>query len=200
MLSEDEAEEVNTSNPHWEERESMVPNALEKIEEHFGTIKGLSLLDAGCAQGSHTYEFARKGIEVHGIDQEVEYIRDAREKKEEAEGNHLPVFTQGDIEDLPYEDERFDIVFCVNTLFYTDHRKSLPELERVLKPGGLGIVMINEEIRNLDEDEIYHERDLEEALTVLENSEIITTEYGERVDQEPFRHRHKYYLVVYEKQ
>ena len=48
-------------------------------------------------------------------------------------------FKQGNVLDLPFEDDRFDVVFSNGVLHHTtDWKKGLAELMRVLKPGGWG--------------------------------------------------------------
>jgi len=50
---------------------------------------------------------------------------------------------KADITDLPFESDRFDIVFCNHVLEHLpDDRKAMQELYRVMKPGGYGIFQI----------------------------------------------------------
>ncbi len=54
---------------------------------------------------------------------------------------------KADVCDLPFEDNTFDVVFCNHVLEHvTDDSKAMSELYRVLKPGGLGIFQIPQEI------------------------------------------------------
>ena len=51
---------------------------------------------------------------------------------------------QGDIENLPFNDEKFDLVYCVGVLMRTnDTDRGVAELLRVLKPGGQAILSFN---------------------------------------------------------
>jgi ubiquinone/menaquinone biosynthesis C-methylase UbiE len=50
---------------------------------------------------------------------------------------HHPVFIQGNAEELPYEDEFFDMVYTSQVLHWCDAEKATREMMRVLKPGGL---------------------------------------------------------------
>lgn len=50
---------------------------------------------------------------------------------------------QGDVRQLPFEANSFDIIFSVQVLNYIDHKddkKIIDELNRVLKPGGLALL------------------------------------------------------------
>jgi ubiquinone/menaquinone biosynthesis C-methylase UbiE len=50
----------------------------------------------------------------------------------------------GELEQLPFGDESFDVTLSLGTLDYTDHRAAIPELSRVTRLGGLVIVtMLN---------------------------------------------------------
>jgi SAM-dependent methyltransferase len=57
---------------------------------------------------------------------------------------------KADICDLPFEANTFDVVFCNHVLEHIeDDKKAMSELYRVLKPGGLGIFQIPQDL-NLD--------------------------------------------------
>jgi len=50
---------------------------------------------------------------------------------------------KADIQDLPFEDEEFDVIFCNHVLEHVnDDKKALSELFRVMKPGGWGIFQV----------------------------------------------------------
>ena len=50
---------------------------------------------------------------------------------------------KADIQDLPFEDNSFDVVFCNHVLEHVDNdQKALSELFRVMKPGGWGILQV----------------------------------------------------------
>ncbi|MDL2246066.1 class I SAM-dependent methyltransferase [Methanobrevibacter sp. OttesenSCG-928-K11] len=48
-----------------------------------------------------------------------------------------------DIQDIPYEDNYFDLIYCSNVLEHVpDDNKAMNELYRVLKPGGLALILV----------------------------------------------------------
>lgn len=50
---------------------------------------------------------------------------------------------KADIQDLPFEDNSFDVIFCNHVLEHVaDDKKALSELYRVMKPGGWGIFQV----------------------------------------------------------
>ncbi len=98
-------------------------------------FKGKSCLDAGCGGGRYCIAMAREGAsEVVGIDVGVEGLEDAR--KRAADYRQLS-FREASVLELPFDDARFDFVFCSGILHHTtDPEKGFKELCRVLKPGG----------------------------------------------------------------
>lgn len=62
---------------------------------------------------------------------------------EVAKGKHIPnsTFAVGDAEDLPYNDNWFDVVTCVQSIHhYPKVETAMHEVWRVLKPGGFYII------------------------------------------------------------
>jgi len=97
---------------------------------------GTRLLDAGCGAGMALELAAQLGAEVSGFDASDALLDIAR--------NRLPgvSFAQGDLEDLPYEDNTFDIVTGFNSFQYAaDPVAALQQARRVCKPGGHVFVM-----------------------------------------------------------
>ncbi len=57
------------------------------------------------------------------------------------------VDVKADLLDLPFEDNNFDMVFCNHVLEHIeDDTKAMSELFRVLKPGGMGIFQIPQDL------------------------------------------------------
>jgi methionine biosynthesis protein MetW len=92
-------------------------------------------LDVGCGDGSFSSLLKEFTDEVYGIDISENAVKSANEKSIKAYLVNL------DDEDLPFEDNFFDAVFCgevIEHLYDTDHL--LDEIHRVLKPKGLCII------------------------------------------------------------
>ena len=101
---------------------------------------GETVLDVGCGTGTLAMEVARRvgrAGRVAGIDPGTEQIARAHAK---AARRHLPIeFQVGVIEQLPFPDQTFDVVFSTLMMHHLPaglKRQGLAEIARVLKPGG----------------------------------------------------------------
>ena len=91
------------------------------------------VLDAGCGVGWGSAVLLGAGAaEVVGLDLDREAIADAGTRVPRAE------FVVGDLLELPFEDNRYDVVVCFEALEHTGNTdRTLDELARVLAPDGL---------------------------------------------------------------
>jgi SAM-dependent methyltransferase len=107
-------------------------NFREYIRPHEpASLKGSLVLDVGTGSGRHSYEAHRLGARVVAVDV-GEAIHVAR--------RNLPsdvVTVQADAEELPFEDEAFDLVMAIGVLHHLpDPRRALKSLARLVRPGG----------------------------------------------------------------
>ena len=105
---------------------------------------GDAVLDVGCGTGTLVMEVARcvgREGRVAGIDPGAEQIARARSK---AARHHVPIeFQIGVIEQLPFPDQTFDVVFSTLMMHHLPaplKRQGLAEIARVLKPGGCLVI------------------------------------------------------------
>lgn len=102
----------------------------------------LAVLDIGCGPGVYMEETLRRGHAVTGIDISETMVGKAHERLEKY-GHGKFTCRQGDVENIPAGDESMDVVFCLGVLPYLrDDRKAVEEIRRVLKKGGMGIVVL----------------------------------------------------------
>jgi ubiquinone/menaquinone biosynthesis C-methylase UbiE len=99
-----------------------------------GCIKGLKVLEAGSGAGRFTEILLKYGAKVYSFDLsnavEVNYKNNSTDK-------NLTIF-QADIENIPFEDNFFDLSICLGVMQHTrDSKKSLKELARVTKKNGV---------------------------------------------------------------
>ncbi len=98
---------------------------------------GQSVLDAGCGLGGLIERINDhwSGMELTGLNFDPEQL-DICHRIRPQSGNSLR-WQEGDACQLPFEDQIFDCVFCVEAMFhFPSRRKFLAEVLRVLKPGG----------------------------------------------------------------
>ncbi len=114
---------------------NMVPARLRHFEHVVPDWSNLDVLDVGCAGGFLTEELARRGARVSGIDPAADAVAAARAH---AAREGLTVdYRVGIGESLPWPDDQFDVVTCVDVLEHVgDVDKALSEAARVLRPGG----------------------------------------------------------------
>ena len=99
-----------------------------------------TVLEVGSGLGILAEEIARRvpNGEVWGIEFSAEQLARANH------GVRNLKFIQGDAHQLPFEDHRFDVVYCRYLLEHvTDPLQVLREMYRVLKPGGEAFVQEN---------------------------------------------------------
>ncbi len=101
-----------------------------------GNSAGKKLLDVGCGGGYLCEEFAGCGYEVTGLDPSQNTLDAARAH---AAQYRLPInYQSGKAETIPFGDASFDYVSCCDVLEHVDDvNRTIAEIARVLKPGGL---------------------------------------------------------------
>jgi ubiquinone/menaquinone biosynthesis C-methylase UbiE len=103
-------------------------------------IKGNErVLDAGCGTGAFLFPLAQRLPQgtVTGVDLVPEMIDLLRSKLDDYPNIQLQ---QADIQQLPFDDETFDLVFANFVLFHVeDIFKAISECKRVLKPRGTAV-------------------------------------------------------------
>ena len=106
------------------------------LQSRFDLRAGQYLLDAGCGRGEMLNAFASVGLECRGCDLEAPPV-----------GTLACEIAELDfaIDRFPYETGTFDVVLAKSVLEHIDHpRNFLAEIYRVLKPGGMLILLTPE--------------------------------------------------------
>jgi SAM-dependent methyltransferase len=115
--------------------------AGEEFVSRLGITPGAKVLDVACGTGNSAIPAARAGANVIGVDIALNLLEQARQR---AASEHLTaVFDEGDAEELPYPDSRFDVVMTMfGAMFAPRPERVAAELIRVCRPGGT-IAMAN---------------------------------------------------------
>lgn len=90
-------------------------------------------LDLGCASGVITAALSPLVASIVGLDYDAVALQHV-----EREGELNMAFVRGDGLHLPYPDSTFDLIICTQVYEHVpDDRHLVPEMQRVLKPGGI---------------------------------------------------------------
>lgn len=103
------------------------------------SVKGKRVLEAGCGGGHLFTELYFNGAKVVGIDQTPNSLMAIKKLFK----NESPELVNGNIEQLPFKDESFDLVTSMGVIHHTPGtQKALCELGRVMKKDGAMWIMV----------------------------------------------------------
>ena len=115
----------------WKVYESLLFN---KIADDMN--KESTVLEVACGTGRVTLEISKQAKKVYAIDISSQMIDVARKNIEEKGINNVELSVE-DAYNLPFDNDMFDIVVCINSLHNMIYpEKALSEIKRVLKPEG----------------------------------------------------------------
>ena len=101
------------------------------------------VLDCGCGGGANIAVFLRMVDEGHvtGLDYSTVSVEKAREVNRAAIEAGRCAIVQGNVLELPFENERFEVVTAFETVyFWPDLTRCFTEIHRVLKAGGVFMI------------------------------------------------------------
>ena len=99
------------------------------------------ILDIGCGGGMNINRMAQGAKKVYGVDYSIESVNLSKEVNQDLIREGRVEVHEGNVMDLPFEDNSFDIVTAFETVyFWPDIVKSFGEVKRVLKPGGMFLI------------------------------------------------------------
>lgn len=101
------------------------------------------VLDTGCGTGNLiiALSYFESVNELVGIDISEKMLERANFKRERAINKDKIKLFAGDIRHMPFQDNTFDVVFSLNAFHH--HIDTLGEMRRVLKSGGLFVLVDN---------------------------------------------------------
>jgi len=117
---------------------------------HISSIgESATVLDIGCGGGGTIHKLARivpKG-KIYGIDYSEDSVRISQNENKRAIRAGRVEIRQGSVSSLPYPEDMFDLITATEThYFWPDLGNDMKEVLRVLKPGGI-LIMIGGEYK-----------------------------------------------------
>ena len=103
---------------------------------------GEEVLEIGVGIGTDLVEYAKGGAVVSGVDLGKDQVMLT---KLNLDLHKLPYkeIKEGNIENLPFPDNSFDVVLCIGVVHHTpDSQKAIDEIYRVLKPDGQAMILV----------------------------------------------------------
>ncbi len=112
------------------------------VEMPLSELEGKRVLEVGSGSGGHSCIFKKHGALVTAVDITAARAASTAQKFAMIPGGRGIAY-QADAETLPFRDGQFDIVYS-NGVFHhsNDTEKCVAEAYRVLKPGGLAVIML----------------------------------------------------------
>jgi ubiquinone/menaquinone biosynthesis C-methylase UbiE/uncharacterized protein YbaR (Trm112 family) len=146
----------NAYSEHESLNQHTLPDLIDKLKEMFfarnhlavhempiSELKDKKVLEVGCGAGAHSSLFCKEGAKITSLDLTVDRVIATKKKLEIIDKSNSSFVLQGDAENLPFEDNFFDIVYSNGVLHHTPNtQKSIEEVRRVLKPGGSAVIML----------------------------------------------------------
>ena len=112
------------------------------VIDRYSDNRILQVLDVGCGPGIVMEAIASRGHKIVGIDISENMLKEARQKMLAYTCKENVCF-QGDIEDLPFDNQSFDAIISLAVLQYLpDDHRSLLEMSRVIKKEGVIIICL----------------------------------------------------------
>ncbi len=132
------------------------------ILDNISISKADWLLDVGCGTGISTAMFECNKI---GIDSSEELISQAITR--------IPAII-GKGEDLPFNDNIFDIIICLTAIHnFDDYKKGIQEMKRVCKKSGKVIITILKKAKEFNNIKNYIEKELTVVKEIDEEKDLV---------------------------
>lgn len=101
-----------------------------------GEVAGRDILEFGCGGAQWSIWLAQQGARPVGLDNSERQLAHARQFMARA-GVDFPL-VHASADNAPLPDASFDVVFCDHgAMSFADPRRTVPEVARLLRPGGL---------------------------------------------------------------
>ena len=151
--------------------------------KHLNITTNDTILDVGCGGGINIKRMSKNAKKVYGIDYSDKSVKISKEMNEDEIKQGKVEIHKGDVQNLPYPNNTFDIVTAFETVyFWPNIEKCFGEIKRVLKPNGIFLIGVESNgsddsiIMRLSERlidmKIYDEHELSQFLINQNYSEV----------------------------
>jgi SAM-dependent methyltransferase len=107
------------------------------VREKIGLVSGLRVLEVACGRDGFVRELASAAARVTECDFSFLALCVARRKIAEASSDSPAALVHGDVQQLPFADDSFDLIASCETIEHVlDVRMAILEMHRVTRPGG----------------------------------------------------------------
>lgn len=124
-------------------RQKPFSDIVVEIENMTKNFRDGKILEIGCGNCRNLLDFAKADFDCYGIDFSSEMLKYA---KEYCKKHKIKVkLKKARAEKLPFKKEYFDYILCIATLHHLNKKeqeKSVKEMNRVLKHGGLAFITV----------------------------------------------------------
>lgn len=137
---------------------------------------GDEILEIGMGNGAFVSRITNvaPNIRYTGCDYSESMVSEAKELNSDLVAGGMATFVQGELQHLPFQNDSFDKVLTVNTLYFWDNfERCLSELNRVLRPDGHLILSIRPKVNMMQYPFVDHGFrlfDADEVIQLLEDS------------------------------
>jgi ubiquinone/menaquinone biosynthesis C-methylase UbiE len=118
---------------------------------HLNITSKATILDIGCGGGKTVNWLAKIALDgyVCGVDYSDASVAASTAANKGLIGEGRVEILKASVSSLPFPADMFDVVTAIETCyFWPDFQENLKEIHRVLKPGGM-VVLVNEAYRNI---------------------------------------------------
>lgn len=182
--------EEGTSPKHYQVNPTF--KIYQRMIEMIGNIDGKRILEYGCGNGWMTAELASLNAQVDSFDISTQAVESTKELLAKHNLSKNTKVKKMGAESLDYDDESFDIVFGFAILHHLDLDKSLPELYRVLKPGGFAIFA--EPLEGNPALKIY--RSITPQYRTVDEQPIVIKSFSKQISQFSSFEHEEFYLTA----
>ena len=140
---------------------------------HLKNVSPVSIADLGCGGGINVAKLIKlfPDAKVTGFDYSSVSVKKSKEENKDAIQAGICNIVQGDVSNMPFENEQFDLLTAFETIyFWPGPLTSFKEVFRVLKTGGT--FMIVNEFDGISEREKKYEKIID-GLKLYSNQELM---------------------------